>query len=173
MEVKIYTTPTCGYCDMAKRFLSERGVKYGEHDVSRDIAAAEEMVSLTGQRGVPVIVIDGQVILGFDRPRIEQLLAGNGRGQRIRFGLKVADAGKMAVKLGKIPVFGALVGAVVPGFYGERAGLKSGDIITGINTQRIRNASEMERMLAALSAGSNADISFIRNNQTLHARITL
>ncbi|MFC2033621.1 glutaredoxin family protein, partial [Chloroflexota bacterium] len=86
MRVKIYTTPTCGYCTMAKRFLDERSVKHEEHDVSQDRAAAEEMVSLTGQMGVPVIVIDGQVILGFDRPRMEQLLAGNGGGQRVRFG---------------------------------------------------------------------------------------
>ena len=78
MEVKIFTTPTCGYCHQAKRFLSERGIRYAEYDVSRDRAAADEMVRLTGQMGVPVILVDGQVVVGFDRARLEHLLSKNG-----------------------------------------------------------------------------------------------
>ena len=89
MNVTVYTTPTCGYCHQAKKYLSERGVKYTEHDVSRDKAAADEMVRLTGQMGVPVIVVDGKPIIGFDRPRLESLLAkGGGNGSRPRFGLR-------------------------------------------------------------------------------------
>lgn len=75
INIRIYTTPTCGYCHQAKRFLSERGVKFTEYDVSRDRAAADEMVRMTGQMGVPVIVVDGQVVVGFDRTRLEHLLA--------------------------------------------------------------------------------------------------
>ena len=78
MDVKVYTTPTCGYCHQVKKFLSERGVKYAEYDVSRDRAAADEMVRLTGQMGVPVILVDGQVVVGFDRARLEHLLSKNG-----------------------------------------------------------------------------------------------
>jgi glutaredoxin len=59
MKVKVYSTPTCGYCHQAKKFLAERGVEYSEFDVSCDRAAAEEMVRLTGQMGVPVILVDG------------------------------------------------------------------------------------------------------------------
>ncbi len=74
MKVKIYTIPTCDYCHQAKEFLSERGVKFTEYDVSSNRPAADEMVDLTGQTGVPVIVVDGQVVIGFDRARLEQLL---------------------------------------------------------------------------------------------------
>lgn len=63
MEVKIYTTPTCGYCHQAKAFLDDLGMSYTEHDVSRDRTAAEEMVKLTGQMGVPVIVVDGRAVI--------------------------------------------------------------------------------------------------------------
>ena len=96
MEVKIYTTPTCGYCRQAKRFLTEMDVRFTEYDVSRDRAVAEEMVNLTGQMGVPVIVVDGQAVIGFDRARLEALLADRDSGQRPHFGLKIADAGKAA-----------------------------------------------------------------------------
>ena len=75
MDVKIYTTPTCGYCHQAKKFLADLGVSFTEHDVSRYRAAAEEMVRLTGQMGVPVIAVDGEVVIGFDRASLEKLLA--------------------------------------------------------------------------------------------------
>lgn len=173
MDVKIYTTPTCGYCHQAKRFLSERVVKYTEYDVSHDRAAAEEMVRLTGHMGVPVIVVDGQVVIGFDRPRLEYLLAKSGSDQHPHFGLKVADASKVAQKLGGVPAFGALVGAVAPSSLGERAGLKSGDIITGVNLKPIRNADELERALSGLSSGSRVTIIFLRGQETLRSEIVI
>lgn len=166
MVVKIYTTPTCGYCQMAKRFMAERGVSYEELDVSRDPAAADEMVRLTGQMGVPVIVIDGEVVLGFDQAQLERLLArGGGGSQHPRFGLKVADASRVAVSPGATPVSGAVVGAVVPGSAGERAGLLTGDVITEVNTRRIGGAEDLQRVLAELTAGSWVTLSFLRDNQ--------
>jgi glutaredoxin-like YruB-family protein len=66
MDVKVYTTPTCPYCYQVKSFLDRLGVKYTEYDVSRDRDKAEEMVTMTGQMGVPVTVIDGEVVIGFD-----------------------------------------------------------------------------------------------------------
>jgi len=89
-------------------------------DVSRDRAAAEEMVRLTGQMGVPVIVVDSQVVIGFDRARLQQLLARGGGHKQVHFGLKVADASRVAQKFGVVPVFGALVGAVAPSSPGEK-----------------------------------------------------
>jgi glutaredoxin-like YruB-family protein len=74
MEVKIYSTPTCPYCKMAKQYLSSKEVPYTDYDVSNNQAALEEMLKLSGQMGVPVIVIDGQVIVGFDQARIDNLL---------------------------------------------------------------------------------------------------
>lgn len=73
--VKIYTTPTCPWCMRAKQYLDSRGINYQAVDVSEDSLAAEEMVSVSGQMGVPVIVVDGKVVVGFDKPRLEELLA--------------------------------------------------------------------------------------------------
>lgn len=173
MDVKIYTTPTCGYCHQAKRFLSELGVKYTEYDVSRDQAAAEEMVSLTGQMGVPVIVIDGQAIIGFDRVRLEQLLARGSLHQKVRFGLKVADASRMARKPGEPPVFGALVGSVAKSSPGERAGIRSGDIITEINRNRINNAADLEHVVSSLTSGSRVSVTFYRGEQAIKSEIMI
>lgn len=74
--IKVYSTPTCSYCVLAKRYLADRGVVFQDVDVSVNREAAREMISKTGQMGVPVLDIDGQVIVGFDRPRIDAALAG-------------------------------------------------------------------------------------------------
>lgn len=173
MDVKVYSSPTCGYCTMAKKFLNERGVKFTEYDVSADRAAAEDIIRLTGQVGVPVIVVDGEVVIGFDRARLEQLLAGGGNGQRPRLGLKVADASKVAQKAGAVPVFGALVGAVSAGSPGARAGIQKGDVITEINMRPIHNAGDVEQAIASLNGGGRATIVFLRGNKTLKAEIIL
>jgi len=173
MNVKIYTSPTCGYCHQAKRFLSQRGVNFTERDVSVDRAAAEEIVRLTGQMGVPVIVVDGEVVIGFDRARLEQLLTRGGDGQRPRFGLKVADASRVAQKVGAVPVFGALVGAVAPSSLGERAGIQRGDIITEINMRPIRTADDLEQALGNLTPGSRATVLLLRGGKTLKAEIVI
>jgi len=74
MEVKIYSTSRCPYCRMAKDYLSSKGIVYQDIDVSQNRTAAEEMIRLSGQMGVPVIVINGQVIVGFDKSRIDASL---------------------------------------------------------------------------------------------------
>jgi len=140
--------------------------------VSRDRAAADEMVRLTGQLGVPVTVIDGQVVVGFNRPLLEQLLASKG-GQRPHLGLKVADASKVAQRTGGVPVFGALVGAVALGSLGERAGLRNGDIITELNLRPIRGADDLERAMGELTQGSRAAIVYLRGQETLRAEIVI
>lgn len=173
MDVKIYTTPTCGYCHQAKHFLGELGVEYTEYDVSRDRAAAEEMVGMTGQMGVPVIVVDGEAVIGFDRARLQTLLAGGNNRKPVRFGVKVADAGKVAQKTGAAPMSGALIGAVSPGFLGEKAGLKAGDIVTGINTRPIGSAADMERALAGLKPGGIVSIIFLRGGDTRKSEIVV
>ena len=173
MDVKIYTTPTCGYCHQAKKFLAERGVKYTEYDVSRDRDAAEEMVRLTNNRGVPVIVIDNEVIIGFDRPRLEQLLASHSQAEKPHFGLKVADAAKIAQNLGKNPVSGAYVGAIVPSSPAEKAGLRNGDIIKEVNLSPISGAGDLERVLSSLSRGSRVAIVFLRDEETLKVEIVI
>jgi S1-C subfamily serine protease len=141
-------------------------VKFNEYDVSSDRAAAQEMVQLSGQMGVPVIIIDDEVIVGFDRPRIQALVASGGSGvKRVRFGIKIADAAKMSAASAAGPASGAIVGEVSPGFLGEKAGLKEGDIITEISGHKISNVSDMERVLTALQSGNIVTILFQRGGE--------
>ena len=72
--VKIYSTPTCPWCIRAKQFLKENNVVFQDVDVSSDKQAADEMMQKTGQMGVPVIDIEGQIIVGFDKEKIKQAL---------------------------------------------------------------------------------------------------
>ncbi len=74
MTVKIYTTTHCPYCVMAKEFFKKNNVKYTEINVEEDEAAAEEMIEKSGQMGVPVIDINGEIIVGFNKPAIEKAL---------------------------------------------------------------------------------------------------
>jgi glutaredoxin 3 len=73
-KVTIYSTPTCGYCKMAKEFLAKNGVAYEEHNVAADAKARAEMVEKTQQLGVPVIEVDDNIIIGFDQKTLEQVL---------------------------------------------------------------------------------------------------
>jgi glutaredoxin 3 len=73
-NVKIYSTPTCPYCKMAKQFLNENKVQFTDIDVASNQTAAQEMISKSGQMGVPVLDIDGQIVVGLDKSRIKQLL---------------------------------------------------------------------------------------------------
>lgn len=74
MKIKIYSTPTCQYCVMAKRYFDSKGIGYENVDVSRDSRAAMEMINKSGQRGVPVIDIDGNIVIGFDKEKIDSLI---------------------------------------------------------------------------------------------------
>lgn len=73
-NVTIYSTPTCHFCHQAKEFFTEKGVQFTDYDVSTDAAKRQEMIKMTGQLGVPVIVIDGDITIGFERNRIAQKL---------------------------------------------------------------------------------------------------
>jgi len=73
MDVKVYSTPTCPYCKMAKEYLDSKKISYQNFDVSTNQAARKEMVELSGQMGVPVIVAGEEVILGFDKARLDSL----------------------------------------------------------------------------------------------------
>jgi len=73
-KVKVYSTPTCPWCKKAKDFLAENKIEFENIDVSSDQKASEEMVEKSGQMGVPVIDIDGTVIVGFDQEKIKEAL---------------------------------------------------------------------------------------------------
>ncbi len=70
----IYTTPTCVWCKTAKKFFEENKIAYKEVDVAADSTKAEEMVRRSGQTSVPVIEIDGQMVVGFDKSTLQKLL---------------------------------------------------------------------------------------------------
>ncbi len=74
MSVTIYSTPTCVYCKMVKKYFVSQNVQFSEVDVSRDREAAADLVKKSGQLGVPVIDIDGTIIVGFDKDKIDSLL---------------------------------------------------------------------------------------------------
>ena len=74
MSVKVYSTPTCPWCTAAKKYLTSKNVAFEDLDVSKNREAAMEMIQKSGQRGVPVIEINGNVIVGFDQATIEKLL---------------------------------------------------------------------------------------------------
>lgn len=75
MNVKVYSTPTCPYCKMVKSYLDQKGISYEDLDVSVDRIARDEMIRRSGQMGVPVIDIDGQLVIGFDKERLEKILS--------------------------------------------------------------------------------------------------
>jgi glutaredoxin 3 len=74
MAVTVYTTPTCGYCRATKRYLQEKRIRFREVDVSSDTQAADELARRTGRRAVPVIDVNGRLIVGFDKRRLNAAL---------------------------------------------------------------------------------------------------
>jgi len=73
-KVTIYSTPTCHFCQQAKEFFKQNDVEYTEHDVAADQEKAQEMVTRSGQMGVPVIFIGEEMTIGFDEERLRGLL---------------------------------------------------------------------------------------------------
>ncbi len=75
MSITVYSTSTCPHCKRLKKFLNENSIEYENHDVSADKDKAQEMIDKSGQMGVPVIDIDGAIIIGFNKNKIKELLA--------------------------------------------------------------------------------------------------
>ena len=130
------------------------------------------MVRVSGQMGVPVTVIDGQAVVGFDRARLQALLATAGSGQTVHFGVAIGDASRQHTA-GNIPIFGAFIGRVAPGSIGERAGLAAGDVVTEINHQNVSGASDMEKALSGLKPGDVLSIVFLRGSETRKSEIVI
>ena len=73
-DVKIYTTPTCPWCKKTKEFFKENNVEYEEVDVTANQEAQKQMIDKSGQMGVPVIEIDGEIIVGYDVEKLKKAL---------------------------------------------------------------------------------------------------
>jgi len=74
-DIIVYSTPTCQYCGMARSYLQGKGLKFIDYDVSKDEARLNEMVALTGQGSVPVLIVNGRVMVGFNRQLVDAALA--------------------------------------------------------------------------------------------------
>ena len=74
MTVKIYSTPTCPYCKLVKDYFNEQNIAFADIDVANNAAAANDMVKLSGQMGVPVIDVDGAIIVGWNKSALEEAL---------------------------------------------------------------------------------------------------
>ncbi len=73
-KIKVYSTPTCPYCVTLKEFLKSKSIEFEDINVAQDAQAREEMINKSGQMGVPVADIDGEIIIGFDKGKISKLL---------------------------------------------------------------------------------------------------
>jgi glutaredoxin 3 len=154
-----------------KEFLSREGILYQDHDVSSDPLAAQEAIRLTGQNGVPVTVIDGQPVVGFDQPRLEQLIAQAQAAARPKFGAAVADVGKAGRK-GVPIIFGAYVGRIGTGSIAERVGLAVGDVIIQMNNKPISDTADLERFMSGVRQGDKISVVFIRGTIVNTAEVT-
>ncbi|MBU2497171.1 MAG: glutathione S-transferase N-terminal domain-containing protein [Nanoarchaeota archaeon] len=74
MKVKVYSTDTCPYCTIAKNFLKKHKIEFKEVNVANDMSARQEMFNKSGQMGVPVIDIDGIIVIGFDQQALKRIL---------------------------------------------------------------------------------------------------
>ncbi len=73
-KVIIYSTPTCAYCQMVKKFFKKNDIEYKEKNITEDKEAAKEMMEKSGQMGVPVVDIDDQIVVGFNKDKLKKLL---------------------------------------------------------------------------------------------------
>jgi len=153
---------------MLKEYLSQKGIPYKDKDVTTDPSAGQEMVTRTGQRGVPVTIIEGQAVIGFDVPKLDYVLS-QMQSAKPSFGAAIADADKITAAQGTGITFGAFVGRVRPGSTAEKLGLVPADIVIEISGQHIGNAADMENVLSRVKPGDMIFLSFKRGAQTLTA----
>ena len=130
------------------------------------------MVRRSGQRGVPVTVVDDQVVVGFDQRRLEQLLA-HRRPATPKLGVLMADARKYGAKRGLSLPPGAYLGRVEPGSPAARAGLRKGDVIVEISGQVVTGDADLRAVLARLSPGQAVPLTVMRDGRTVQTMLTL
>jgi glutaredoxin 3 len=172
--VTVYTTSTCPWCVRAKDFLRQKGVPFQEKNLEFDRAAAQEVMRRSGQTGVPVITAGDEVIVGFDRARLETLAARyaaaspppDDAAPRPKVGLRVKDVAG-----------GAEVGLVHSGSPAEQAGLRVGDVVVEINGRLVRSAADLETAIGNLrlsqKAGQTVAVDVRRNGKPTRLRLPI
>jgi len=172
VRVIVYSTPSCPYCTQAKEFLSRQGVSFVEKNVAANRQAAAEMVRVSGQQGVPVITVDGQVVVGFNQPRLQQLLKRSGKAKPT-LGTSIADAASQARKRSGIPSTGAYIGRVRPGSSAARAGLRPGDVIKALGGMPVERAADVHRLMPQMPRGRDVSLTYVRDMKEHDALIRL
>jgi S1-C subfamily serine protease len=124
------------------------------------------MIRLSGQRGVPVIAVGDEVVVGFDRRRLEQLLSHCSEA-RPRLGASVADAAS------HLQTSGAYVGCVHAGSPAAEAGLQVGDVIVELDGHPIDSAASLEGIVNQLSVGMAVPMAYVRHGQRILGQLTL
>jgi S1-C subfamily serine protease len=117
-----------------------------------------EMVRVSGQQGVPVITIDGQIVIGFNQPRLMQLL-------KPKLGASIADAASQAKRHPGIPSSGAFVGRVRPGTPADQAGLSKGDVIVALGGLPVDTADALHRLIPQMPKGRDVSLTYIRKGK--------
>lgn len=123
-----------------------------------------EMIQVSGQQGVPVVTVDGQVVIGFNQPRLMQLIQ-QGRRARPKLGASIADAASQVRKHPGISASGAFVGKVRSGSPAGQAGLRPGDVITALGGQPVTCAADLHHLVSEMPKGRDVSLTFIRNGQ--------
>jgi serine protease Do len=123
------------------------------------------MIRLSGQQGVPVITIDDQVVVGFDRRRLEELLAQG--AAKVELGAAVADA------TSRVQMDGAYVGRVKRGSLADKAGLQARDVIVELNGQAVRNSADLARIMAGLYPGVRPKLIYMRQGQRVQTELSI
>jgi glutaredoxin-like YruB-family protein len=174
-QVTVYSTPTCPWCDRAKSYLKENNVPFVEKDVSIDRAAAMEMVRRSGQQGVPVITTNAEVIVGFDQVRLAKIAKEFSGPKRPPLGLLAADAESYLARhpeiAAKFPpgTKGVYVGDIRPGSVAEKSAVQRGDIVAAVAGKRVRNMTDLDRIIDTISAGQTVTVRVVREQENIEA----
>jgi alkyl hydroperoxide reductase subunit F len=155
-KVTVYSTQSCQYCRMAKAFLDKHGVPYESIDVGADSNAAEKMIALSGQRGVPVIVVDDEVIVGFDSQRLNEL-----------FGTASPE------EVNDVVIIGAGPAGLTAGVYCARKMLKTVIISENIGGQALESWAIENYMGYRMVTGEELMKKFEDQVRTLNIRLEL
>ncbi len=152
----VYTTPTCPYCRYVKDYLNRENISFQEKNVAADQQAAIEMVRRSGQQGVPVTYMAGEVIVGFNQPAlraaVSKLRQTSKGADGIKLGAQVADAARVLPKQGKPAIKGALLGELKPGLAASKSGLREGDVILALHGQPVHGVEDLSQQLQRLKA---------------------
>jgi S1-C subfamily serine protease len=147
-------------------------VSFVEKNVAADHRAATEMVQVSGQQGVPVITVDGQAVVGFNQPRLRQLLQ-QARRAKPKLGASIADASSQVRKHPGIPGSGAYIGRVRSGSPADRAGLRSGDVVVALGGQQVAQAKDVHRLVQEMPKGHDLSLTYVRAGQERDTLIRL